>query len=174
MRGEKNEKGAKNCSSSCWLTGYSHVPSVHNMVQSIRIDFVCCRELSLALYSCSWMEMWTLLYPQWGQTHTLQYISLPSPPAPSLSSQTSSHMSSCNVRSHQVLLHNPPQPPSPPSAPPQHHHINMHLLDKWSTLSMFSRQIRSHPLSASQPFDLSVCLLISQRLNRMPSVLGKL
>lgn len=68
----------------------------------------------------------------------------------------------------------PPPPGAALQSLHQRPHINTHLPDKRSTLSMFSRQILSLPLAVSQPSDLSVCLRTSPRLKRMPSVLGKL
>lgn len=147
---------------------------MHNMVQSIRIDFVCRPKLCLHFIATAGRAYWkrghsfthTEVKPTLTSTSHFLFFSLPQ---------------LLNVFPH-VLPHVLPQGLQPPGAAPQHHHnhhiqhhcITLHLPDKWSTLSMFSRQILSLPLAVSQPFDLSVCLHISPLLNRMPSVLGKL
>lgn len=129
---------------------------MYNTVQ-VNKNWFCVSPWALsALQSCSFS-------PHRG--HTQNHILFSFPPS-------TSHMLSHKVNSHQVLLHK--LPPLPNQQQQQHHCINTHLSDKWSTLSVFSRQILSHPLAVSQPFDSSNCLRVSPRLCRMPWVLGKL
>lgn len=127
-----------------------------------------------ALCSCSSVEKQTPFYPHRGQP-THQYISpgalLLPPSALPTGPPARVAASRCCCAAALSLL--PPPPPAPPRRQ-QLPCINTHLRDKRSTLSMFSRQLRSHPLAVSQPCDLSVCRLTSLRLHRMPSVLGKL
>ncbi len=172
MKKEQNEKGAKNSWSSCWLNGYSYIPSAHNMVESIRIDFACRLKLFLHLIAAAGNAQWKC---RCCFTHTEVKPTLTSTshfPLFSLPPSALKHLPTCPPTRFAATRCCSTNPPAKQQQ--RHHHINMHLPDKWSTLSVFSRQIRSHPLAVSQPFDWSVCLHISQRLNRMPSVLGKL
>lgn len=141
----------------CHLCGYSYVPSVHYKVNKNWFFLVALSSFCVRV-GCGLPFTHSELVPRQNERLT----------STSSCSETSSHMASHKVCSHQVLLGNPPPPP------PKHQSINMNLPDKRSTLSMFCRQILSHPLAVSQPFDLSVCLHVSLQLNRMPSVLGKL
>lgn len=141
----------------CWLYGYSSVPSVLKTPQSVRIDF-----LSVCWScSCELVKEVGALLPALRSSQTHKCISLSLLLTPAFCSLTS-HVSFHKVCRHQVLLHNPPPPAQPKQQQQQHHCINMHLPDKWSTLSMFTTQILSHPLAGSQSFDLSVCLCVSQ------------
>lgn len=52
------EEKKKKSWSSCWLIGYIYLPSVHNMVHSIRIDFVCSPELSVGFIAAAGRAHW--------------------------------------------------------------------------------------------------------------------
>lgn len=117
-----------------------------------------------ALYSCSWessSEMCTLFFLSHAEvkptlTSTSHFPLFLAPSTQHLS--VFPHVLPQGLQPPGAASHNPPPPPPPPPAKQQQHHrINMHLPDKWSTLSVFSRQIRSHPLAVSQPFWL-ICL----------------
>lgn len=163
-RGEEREKKVEVNVNSLVI---NICPQCPNMAQSVRIDSVCHPEPSLHFTAAAAGRAYGKR-GHWGQTHTHQHISLSFPLTPS------------------ALKCLPTCPPTRFAATrccsathhPNHHIplccITLHLPDKWSTLSMFSRQILSLPLAVSQPSDLSVCLHILPLLNRMPSVLGKL
>lgn len=171
-RRRKTGKQLKYC-----LNGYSCIPSAQNTVQSIRIDLGCCSELFLCFIAAAGSACWKCgcsFSPHWGHptlTRTFHF------PLRLLLPSALKRLPACpptRFAATRCCSTTPPPHTPTPSPPKQHHGINMHLPDKWSTLSVFSRQILSLPLAVSQPFDLSVCLHISPRLHRMPSVLGKL
>lgn len=121
---------------------------MHNTPQSIRIDFVCCPQLSQDFIAAAGRADWKCGC-SFFFTHS------------EVIPHSQVHLTSLSLlQLLNIFPHVLPQGLQPPGAAPQpstkqqqqHHHINMHLPDKWSTLSMYSRQILSLPLAVSQPF----------------------
>lgn len=169
MRDVKNENGAENSRSSCCLAGYSPIPSVHNMVQSIRIDFVCCPELSQSFmaatqWKCGCSFARTEVKPRLSQSISLS----------SLSSWTPSHMSSHKVFAATRCCSTTPPPKAAAASPYQHasarqmihplHVLQTNMLPPSSCFSSFWFICLSPRIAASRPDAFSFREIIGSTL----------